>query len=188
MQSDPHADGFYHAMGARFTGESESGSIAGRMLRTFVLDLDDRVPPGPAPQPPPGPLPGTRRETMNLSHIDIISIPVHDQELALAFYRDVLGFEVLRDDTFHDGRWLQLGLSDAQTSITLVTWLDALPAGSAQGMVLVSADLEADHEHLLQHEADVSDVSAAPWGRSATFADPDGNRWVLQEESPGYGG
>lgn len=117
---------------------------------------------------------------MHLSHIDIISIPVSDPAASLAFYRDVLGFRVLRDDDFGHGRWLQLGLPDAQTSITLVTWFEAMPAGSAHGMVLSTADLDADHEHLVRQGVEVGDIDAAPWGRSATFADPDGNRWVLQ--------
>lgn len=122
---------------------------------------------------------------MHVSHIDIISIPVSDQDASRDFYRDVLGFEVLRDDAFGDGRWLQLGLRGARTSITLVTWFEAMPPGGAQGMVLATSDLTADHAWLVRHGADVGDVASAPWGRSATFADPDGNRWVLQEAPAG---
>lgn len=117
---------------------------------------------------------------MRPSHIDIVSIPVSDQEAARDFYRDVLGFDVIRDDAFADGRWLQLALPNARTSITLVTWFDAMPPGSLQGLVLASDDLDADHERLLQHGVEVSDVASAPWGRFATFTDPDGNGWVLQ--------
>ena len=40
VQSDPNADAFYEALGGRCTGERESRSIAGRMLRTFELDLE----------------------------------------------------------------------------------------------------------------------------------------------------
>ena len=39
VQSDPNAEGFYASVGARPDGQRESGSIAGRMLRTYVLDV-----------------------------------------------------------------------------------------------------------------------------------------------------
>ena len=117
---------------------------------------------------------------MHLSHIDIVSIPVSDQDAARTFYRDVLGFQVLRDDPFGDGRWLQLALPNARTSITLVTWFEDMPAGSVRGLVLATDDLDADHERLVRQGVGMSDISTAPWGRFATFADPDGNGWVLQ--------
>lgn len=58
VQSDPHADGFYEAVGARPTGARESRSVEGRMLRTFTIELDAppperrRAPRRPAPAGP----------------------------------------------------------------------------------------------------------------------------------------
>jgi len=54
--------------------------------------------------------------TISLSHS---FITVHDQEVALAFYRDVLGLEVRVDTAFDDFRWLTLG-SPGQPGVEIV--------------------------------------------------------------------
>jgi len=119
---------------------------------------------------------------MHIQYIDILSIPVKEQEAAKDFYRNVLGFQVLRDDLMGENqRWVQLGLPGAQTSITLVNWFDAMPPGCLRGLVLGTADLAGDHTDLREQGVEISEIEAAPWGRYATFTDPDGNGWVLQE-------
>lgn len=123
---------------------------------------------------------------MTIRRIDIISVPVSDQAAAKAFYTDVLGFEVVRDNPMGpDQRWVQLGPGGAQTSITLVTWFEDMPAGSLRGMVLDMEDIDATHRTLRSRGLEISDIEDAPWGRFATFYDPDGNGWVLQQARPG---
>ncbi len=122
---------------------------------------------------------------MNIRRIDIISVPVSDQAAAKLFYTEVLGFGILRDDPMGpDQRWVQLSLPGAETSITLVTWFEAMPPGSLRGVVLDTLDIEGTHGTLRERGLDISDVSEAPWGRYATFSDPDGNGWVLQQAQP----
>lgn len=116
---------------------------------------------------------------MNITHINILSIPVNNQETAKDFYTNKLNFKVLRDDTFGDQRWLQLTIDGAQTSITLVT--HGMPAGSQKGVVLATHDIHADHATLTAQGVELSPIQEMPWGMSATFADPDGNGWVLQQ-------
>lgn len=119
---------------------------------------------------------------MQIRRIAIMSVPVSDQEAAKSFYSDVLGFEVIRDNPMGpDRRWVQMGPADEETSITLVTWFDAMPPGSLRGMVLDTADIEATHQLLRSRGLDISEIEDAPWGRYATFSDPDGNGWVLQQ-------
>lgn len=121
---------------------------------------------------------------MNIRHIDIISIPVSDQTVAKAFYADVLGFETIRDNPMGPGQqWIQMKLPDAQTSITLVTWFTHMPAGTLRGMVLDTTDIETAHRELAEKGVRISDVNNTPWGSSATFSDPDGNGWILQQSS-----
>ena len=48
-------------------------------------------------------------------------------------------------------------------------------------MQIVVADIERAHVHLRQRDVEVSDVQDFPWGRFVFFADPDGNRWAVQE-------
>jgi predicted enzyme related to lactoylglutathione lyase len=116
---------------------------------------------------------------MDITHISFLSVPVTDQEVAKAFYVEKLGFAVLRDDTFGDQRWIQLTPVDAQTSITLVT--AGMAPGSQQGVVLATKDIRADHKTLKAHGVNISEIQEMPWGKSATFTDPDGNGWVLQQ-------
>jgi predicted enzyme related to lactoylglutathione lyase len=116
---------------------------------------------------------------MNITHISFLSVPVKNQEGAKAFYTEKLGFTVLRDDTFGDQRWIQLTPAGAQTSITLVT--GGMPPGSQQGVVLATKDIRADHKTLKARGVEITEIQQMPWGMSATFADPDGNGWVLQQ-------
>jgi catechol 2,3-dioxygenase-like lactoylglutathione lyase family enzyme len=118
----------------------------------------------------------------SITRIDIVSIPVSDQAAAKVFYTDVLGFEVVRDNPMGpEQRWIQLSPPGAETSITLVTWLEAMPAGSVKGLVLSCDDIDGMHRALADRVVDLSDIAEEPWGRYATFADPDGNGWVLVE-------
>jgi hypothetical protein len=64
-----------------------------------------------------------RNETTNkMKAIEIISIPVTDQERSKEFYKR-LGFNVLIEAPFEkDSKWVQMGLPGDGPSITLVTW------------------------------------------------------------------
>jgi len=119
---------------------------------------------------------------VNNRRISIVSIPVSDPQVSREFYTELLGFEVLRDDSMGpDRRWIQLAPGTEGASITLVDWFEEMPPGCVQGLVLETRDLEADHRTLRERGLTISDVKEAPWGRYATFSDPDGNGWVLQE-------
>jgi catechol 2,3-dioxygenase-like lactoylglutathione lyase family enzyme len=118
---------------------------------------------------------------MSLTQLLVVSIPVSDQDRAKAFYRDVLGFELIDDMPMGpDQRWVQLGPKGAQTSITLVTWFETMQPGSLDGIVVRSTDIDADHAELTRKGLALTPIETAPWGRYATFDDPDGNGWVLQ--------
>jgi catechol 2,3-dioxygenase-like lactoylglutathione lyase family enzyme len=123
---------------------------------------------------------------MALRQIFIVSIPVADQAAARAFYVGVLGFEVLRDNPMGpDQRWIQLAPAGSTASITLVTWFPQMPAGTVQGLVLTTNAIDADHAALTVRGLAISDPADAPWGRYATFSDPDGNGWVLVQPAEG---
>ena len=123
---------------------------------------------------------------MAIDHLSVVSVPVSDQERAKSFYTDTLGFELLADSPFgEDQRWIQVGPKGTATSITLVTWFETMPAGSTKGIVLECDDLDGTYRELatrgVRFDGPVQD---APWGRFATFEDPDGNGWVLQASAP----
>jgi catechol 2,3-dioxygenase-like lactoylglutathione lyase family enzyme len=126
---------------------------------------------------------------MKITRIAVVSIPVRDQQAAKAFYRDVLGFVVVRDTPRGpDQRWVQLAPDGSATSITLVTWFPNMQPGGITGLVLDTDDVVAMHAALQARGLALSPVESAPWGQYATFDDPDGNGWVLQQAAPGMTG
>lgn len=121
---------------------------------------------------------------MNINRIDIVSVPVTDQQKSKEFYENILGFEVIRDNPMPpDQRWVQLAPPNSETSITLVTWFDNMPPGSFQGAVLDTDDIELSYEILKSRGLELSPIKEEPWGEYVTFSDPDGNGWVLQQAS-----
>ncbi len=53
--------------------------------------------------------------------------------------------------------------------------------GSVQGLVLTTKNIADTHAKLKARKLDISDIKKQPWGPEATFRDPDGNGWVLQQ-------
>jgi catechol 2,3-dioxygenase-like lactoylglutathione lyase family enzyme len=125
--------------------------------------------------------------------LEVMAIPVSDVDQAKAFYEG-LGWTLDADFMVgKDFRAVQLTPPGSPCSIHLST--TAVP-GSAQGMFLVVSDIEAARNELIARGADVSGVfhfdgdhrpvpgpdSTLPsYGSYASFGDPDGNRWVLQQ-------
>ncbi|HEX8930073.1 MAG TPA: glyoxalase superfamily protein [Actinomycetota bacterium] len=119
---------------------------------------------------------------MTIKQIQLLSVPVADQDRAKDFYVDTLGFDLLADNSMGpDQRWVQVGPRGGQTSITLVTWFGTMPPGSLKGLVLETDDLDADLSALRSRGVAIPDgIQEQPWGRFVTFDDPDGNGIVLQ--------
>ena len=113
----------------------------------------------------------------------VVSVPVTDQERAKRFYLDVLGFELVAEAEFGDElRWIQVGPPGAQTSLTLVTWFDEMPAGSLRGLVLDTDDIEADYRELVRRGAPVGGPPSEQAGGIFCFVtDPDGNTISLHQ-------
>lgn len=116
--------------------------------------------------------------------IAVVSIPVGDQDRALRFYRDVLGFKLESDTEMSpNARWIMLTPSGGGTAITLVTWFETMPAGSLRGLVLNTPDLDAALATFKGAGLATSPVETQPWARYVTFKDPDGNGLILQQPS-----
>ncbi len=127
---------------------------------------------------------------MALSTLQVVSVPVSDQDRAKRFYVDQLGFTAQMDTSFGDSmRWIMLRPPGGGTAITLVTWFETMAAGSLNGSVLGCDDLEQTLGELSGRGVvfNEDEIQSAPWGRWKTFADPDGNGWVLQQNSPDFG-
>lgn len=116
---------------------------------------------------------------MTTSQIRTITIPVNDQDKALVFYVDTLGFQVRTDNRFGDNRWLEVAPSGGGSAMVLHPPLPGTQPGSSRGVVLFSDDLDADCGALTAAGVPVDGAEQMPWGRQATFSDPDGNGFVL---------
>jgi catechol 2,3-dioxygenase-like lactoylglutathione lyase family enzyme len=135
--------------------------------------------------------------------LEVVVIPVADVDRAKGFYQ-ALGWREDADYTADaDFRVVQLTPPGSACSLIFGTGLTSAAPGSAGGLHLVVPDIEGARAELIDHGADVSEVfhdaggvfhhagnqarvpGPAPDHQSyssfASFSDPDGNGWVLQE-------
>jgi len=117
--------------------------------------------------------------------LELVAIPVSDVDRAKAFYTGKAGFNADHDYTVSDEiRFVQLTPPGSACSIAIGKGLTDAAPGSVVGMQLTVADIEAARKELAERGADVSGVQEFPWGRFVFFADPDGNKWAVQEIPP----
>ena len=122
-----------------------------------------------------------------ISQIGLTGIWTADQDRALAFYVDKLGFEKVNDQTMGDYRWIEVAPRGAETGMTLSY---AGPGSDQEGligaisMVLFSDDIQATHQQLSGNGVDfIEEPTQQPWGLQAQFKDPDGNHFVLVQRA-----
>jgi predicted enzyme related to lactoylglutathione lyase len=116
--------------------------------------------------------------------LELVSIPVTDVDRAKAFYTEKAGFVADHDHKVSDEmRFVQLTPPGSACSIALGTGITESSPGSAQVQLVVS-DVQAARAELVERGAEVSDVQEFPWGSFVFFADPDGNRWAVQQLPP----
>ena len=124
-----------------------------------------------------------QRTSTHISRIHTVAIPVSDQERALAFYRDTLGFEVRRDAAFGAGqRWVEVAPNGAETTVALPPTHPGVKAGVDTGVRLATDDAQAAHADLSAAGVDVDEVLNFPGAPPMFFLrDPDGNTLVIVE-------
>lgn len=135
--------------------------------------------------------------------LEAIVIPVSDVDRAKAFYGR-LGWRLDANFSFENGvKIVQFTPPGSPASVQFGTKMTSAPPGSAENLYLIVSDIQAAREQLVARGAEVSEVfhpgspgaqfqptgahlsGPAPdhqsYGSFATFGDPDGNRWLLQE-------
>ena len=125
-------------------------------------------------------------------------LPQNDPEASLAFYRDILGFEVRKDVGYGGMRWITVGpAGQPGTSIVLYppqatpgitdderrTIAEMMAKGSFATLVLATKDLDGTFERLQAGSAElVQEPTEQPYGvRDCAFRDPAGNLLRIQE-------
>lgn len=127
--------------------------------------------------------------TTTISNIGVAMFVVSDQDAALAFYTDTLGFEVRADVSFGEqgeARWLEVAPPGSSARLALNPPMgDATPGGSAIGVE--STDVAAEHARLstldgLDVDAELMRVPGAPL--MFMLSDPDGNHIFVVQAAP----
>ena len=116
-----------------------------------------------------------------IRRVKFVGIPVADQERALGFYRDKLGFKVHTDQPMGAQRWIELKIPGAETGVALFT-----PEGHESRVgTFFNGSFECDDVRKTSDELKTRGVvitqepKEEPWGTFATFQDSEGNSFVL---------
>ncbi|WP_226780941.1 VOC family protein [Oceaniglobus trochenteri] len=122
---------------------------------------------------------------MPVTRINFMSIPVHDQDRAIAFYRDRLGMTVHTDATYgEDWRWIFLQIPGAETMIQFAKASEMSVAKERPALVLVCDDVDAEVGGLKTDGVTLRDgPDDAPWQpgvRYALIEDTEGNVILLE--------
>ncbi|MEV6331693.1 VOC family protein [Streptomyces sp. NPDC051909] len=131
--------------------------------------------------------------------LEVVAVPVADLDRAKEFYGEKLGFTVDLDQEVSPGvRIIQITPPGSRCSLSLLQGMPAFPGtremapGTLHGLQLCVTDIEAARDELVEAGLDVSPVmhvgttgweegKGDTWNSFVTFADPDGNGWVVQE-------
>jgi lactoylglutathione lyase len=125
---------------------------------------------------------GTASRT-KISDVGGVAIPVSDQEKAVRFYVERLGFEVLLDVPMGDrGRWVQVAPPGGRVPIALVAAGEGGLVGVDTGITFATSDAETDHASLVWRGVDTDELLHWP-GVPAMFIfrDQDGNQLKIME-------
>ncbi len=134
----------------------------------------------------------------HITQVGTVFVPVADQDRALRFYLDQLGFEKRSDFAYGDGdRWVEVAPPGSAIAIALVPPGEGKSSGAeAAHCAFATEDIEADHAALLAAGVEVdpeigrqgtsrpglvsSEVSIPdPVPAQFCFCDPDGNRFLV---------
>ncbi|MET9030339.1 glyoxalase superfamily protein [Nocardia sp. NPDC004168] len=113
--------------------------------------------------------------------IELVAIPVTDVDRAKDFYTKI-GFNADHDHRVNENlRFVQLTPPGSGCSICLGEGITDAEPGSVRGMQIVVASADDAYQQLIAAGVDAAPVEDLAWGRFTYFADPDGNKWAVQQ-------
>ena len=117
--------------------------------------------------------------------IKFVGIPVRDQDIALKFYTEAMGFKIVTDQPFTDTqRWIELSISGVDTGIALYTPEGhEKRIGEFQSIAFWCDDVFATAKVLKSKGVTFTqEPKTEPWGSIAVFKDSDGNQFALSSK------
>ncbi len=127
---------------------------------------------------------GEVKQNKMIRGVKFASIPVTDQDRALAFYSEKLGFRLLTDQPFSEKqRWIEIGISGAETRLVLFRTDKGIQPGTLMNLTFWADDVEATARELKSKGVEfVMEPAKQEWGTTSIFKDLDGNRFVLSSK------
>jgi catechol 2,3-dioxygenase-like lactoylglutathione lyase family enzyme len=115
-----------------------------------------------------------------ITHIKFISIPTRNQDAALTFYTEKLGFKLVTDQPHDDKqRWIELRIGGSDTRFVLFT-MDETRIGSTFNGALACDNVEKTYRELKERGVKfLTEPQQQEWGTFAMLEDPDGNKFLL---------
>jgi catechol 2,3-dioxygenase-like lactoylglutathione lyase family enzyme len=132
-------------------------------------------------------------ENAPIAKVSTVFVPVSDQNEALKFYTEKLGFEIRTDAAYEENqRWLEVAPPGAETTIALVPPREGHqdPEGIDTNVGFGTDDVAAAHADLAEKGVDTDDIISPgdPVPSMFFFRDQDGNKFVIAEEGDGIKG
>jgi catechol 2,3-dioxygenase-like lactoylglutathione lyase family enzyme len=125
--------------------------------------------------------------TTTIGKVATVMVPVSDQDRAIEFYTEKLGFERRADVPFGDGnRWVEVAPVGAATTVALVQPMEGQEAGIESRVAFDSTDVDAVHAALRERGVEVDPEvmrMGGPVPPMFFFRDQDGNRLLIVERS-----
>jgi catechol 2,3-dioxygenase-like lactoylglutathione lyase family enzyme len=121
----------------------------------------------------------------SITQVGTVIVPVSDQDRAVDFFVDTLGFEKRMDVPYGDGEhWIEVAPPRAATTIALVPPREGETAGIETRVGFATEDADVDHENLRSRGVDVDPEvmrMGGPVPPMFFFRDPDGNTFLIVE-------
>ena len=118
-----------------------------------------------------------------ITQVKFVSINVEDQDRALKFYTEKLGFRVATDQPFQEGlRWIELKIGGAETKVVLFRTPGQQPGGFSN-IVWQTDNVQKTYDELKARGVEFTqEPKSESWGTSAMFVDSEGNKFVLSSK------
>jgi catechol 2,3-dioxygenase-like lactoylglutathione lyase family enzyme len=127
----------------------------------------------------------TDTDTQNgtrIAQVGTVMVPVSDQDQAISFFVEKLGFEKRADTPFGRGeRWVEVAPAGAATTLALVPPREGEAVGIETRIGFATEDIDGDYASLSARGVDVDEVMRMgdPIPPMLFFRDPDGNRFMI---------
>ena len=129
----------------------------------------------------------TADTTTRITQVGTIIVPVSDQDAAIAFYTEKLGFQKRSDTPFgHGDRWVEVGPAGHTTTIALMPPQEGEAVGISTRIAFSTSDIDADHADLKARGVDVDEQvmrMGDPVPPMFWFRDQDKNSYLLVQSS-----